>query len=116
MSPDIAKEFGVKNRYDPYQAIMGQARGLKKYHDEFGTWDAAISAWNEGEAGYRKDLGLGVEHYKDGTNYNQRVAAMQQNINVQVDVEVRAHDQAGNTLPSRQTVIKGGTTAPRSGP
>ena len=39
------------NRFDPYASIHFAAQLLKEYYDKYGTWEAALSAYNAGPSG-----------------------------------------------------------------
>ena len=39
------------NRFDPYQSISFTAGLLRKYFDQFGSWDQALAAYNAGPNG-----------------------------------------------------------------
>lgn len=39
------------DRFDPYQSIEFTAQLLRKYYDQFGSWDSALAAYNAGPRG-----------------------------------------------------------------
>lgn len=45
--PDTAAQFGI-DPTDPYQAISAAAHYLANLHKEFGSWSAAVAAYNWG--------------------------------------------------------------------
>jgi soluble lytic murein transglycosylase-like protein len=45
-----AKEMGLADRTDPVASIDAGARYLKKLHDAYGSWDAAVAHYNGGGA------------------------------------------------------------------
>jgi hypothetical protein len=46
--PQTAVEIGLKNPFDPLQAIPASARFLRKLHDQFGNLGLAAAAYNAG--------------------------------------------------------------------
>lgn len=56
--PDTAREMGV-NPLDPFDAIDGAGRYLKKMHGLFGNWREAMMAYNWGPGNVRKWLQAG---------------------------------------------------------
>lgn len=46
--PATAKEMGITDPTDPLQSIDGAARYMRKLHDAYGSWDAAIAHYNGG--------------------------------------------------------------------
>jgi len=46
--PQTAVEMGLKNPFDPLQAIPASARFLRKLHDQFGNFGLAAAAYNAG--------------------------------------------------------------------
>ena len=46
--PQTAVEMGLKNPFDPLQAIPASARFLRKLHDQFGNLGLAAAAYNAG--------------------------------------------------------------------
>ena len=47
MMPDVASQLLV-DRYDPFKAIIGAARHLKRMYERFGNWRNAILAYRCG--------------------------------------------------------------------
>jgi peptidoglycan DL-endopeptidase CwlO len=73
LMPGTAKGLGVKNSFDPAQAIDGAAKLLKSLLSEFGRTDLALAAYNAGPgAVHRYD---GIPPYAETQNYVRRIMA-----------------------------------------
>ncbi|HET6561859.1 MAG TPA: transglycosylase SLT domain-containing protein [Marmoricola sp.] len=73
LMPGTAAGLGVKNSFDPAQAIDGAARLLKSLLSEFGRTDLALAAYNAGPgAVHRYD---GIPPYAETQNYVRRIMA-----------------------------------------
>jgi hypothetical protein len=46
--PKVAEEWGLKNPFDPHQALVASARFLRSLYDQFGNWGLAAAAYNGG--------------------------------------------------------------------
>ena len=76
LMPGTAAGLGVKNSFDPAQAIDGAARLLKSLIGEFGRTDLALAAYNAGPgAVHRYD---GIPPYAETQNYVRSIMAMLQ--------------------------------------
>ena len=68
-----AAGLGVKNSFDPAQAIDGATRLLKSLLQEFGRTDLALAAYNaDPGAVHRYD---GIPPYPETQNYVRRILA-----------------------------------------
>jgi hypothetical protein len=74
------RTFGVIDANDPLQSIAGQARYDAVLHRDLGSWMAVFAAYSEGEGAYRARGAAGVESYRDGTTYMDRIAAALANL------------------------------------
>lgn len=70
---DTAADNGVKDRADPLQNIDGGVRYLKKLHDQYGSWDAAIAHYNGGGAAAEAVLRGKLPPAPETQAYMQRV-------------------------------------------
>jgi soluble lytic murein transglycosylase-like protein len=46
--PKVAEEWGLKNPFDPHQALVASARFLRSLYNQFGNWGLAAAAYNGG--------------------------------------------------------------------
>jgi hypothetical protein len=46
--PKVAEEWGLKNPFDPHQALLASARFLRSLYQQFGNWGLAAAAYNGG--------------------------------------------------------------------
>jgi soluble lytic murein transglycosylase-like protein len=53
--PGTAAGLGVNSPFDPLQNLQGGAAYLKQLYNQFGSWQAALQAYNAGPAAYQKD-------------------------------------------------------------
>lgn len=67
LMPATAKSLGVKDINDPQQNINGGVAYLRQLHDQFGSWDLALAAYNAGPGNVRKYDG--VPPFKETKNY-----------------------------------------------
>ena len=73
LMPGTAQGLGVRNSFDPAQAVDGAARLLKGLLAEFGRVDLALAAYNAGPgAVHRYD---GIPPYTETRNYVRRIMA-----------------------------------------
>ncbi len=73
LMPATADGLGVKNPYDPAQAVDGAARLLSGLLDRFGSTELALAAYNAGPgAVLRYD---GIPPYPETTNYVRSIMA-----------------------------------------
>jgi hypothetical protein len=73
LMPGTAAGLGVKNSFDPAQAIDGAAKLLRSLLSEFGRTDLALAAYNAGPgAVHRYD---GIPPYAETQNYVRRIMA-----------------------------------------
>ena len=73
LMPGTAQGLGVRNSFDPAQAVDGAARLLKGLLAEFGRVDLALAAYNAGPgAVHRYD---GIPPYAETRNYVRRIMA-----------------------------------------
>ena len=76
LMPGTAAGLGVKNSFDPAEAIDGATRLLKSLMTEFGRTDLALAAYNAGPgAVHRYD---GIPPYPETQNYVRSITAMLQ--------------------------------------
>lgn len=72
LMPEVARELGVANPFDPAQAIDGAARLLRSHLDRFGTAELALAAYNAGPGAVARAGGVpspGVRRYVDKVLY-----------------------------------------------
>jgi soluble lytic murein transglycosylase-like protein len=76
LMPGTAAGLGVKNSFNPAEAIDGATRLLKSLIGEFGRTDLALAAYNAGPgAVHRYD---GIPPYPETQNYVRSIMAMLQ--------------------------------------
>jgi len=46
--PKVAQEWGLKNPFDPHEALVASARFLRSLYNQFGNWGMAAAAYNGG--------------------------------------------------------------------
>jgi soluble lytic murein transglycosylase-like protein len=72
LMPATAARYGVKNRRDPVQNLVGGARYLRDLLDEFNNLQLALAAYNAGEAAVRR-YGYQIPPYEETQTYVKRV-------------------------------------------
>ena len=60
LMPATAAQLGVSNSYDPTQNIQGGAKYLSQLYSQYGSWDQALEAYNEGPGALNAQLAAGV--------------------------------------------------------
>lgn len=77
LMPGTARGLGVKDPFDPAQAIDGASRLLSSLIDRFGTTELALAAYNAGPGAVsRYD---GIPPYRETQNYVRSIMAMVRN-------------------------------------
>lgn len=100
---DTAADNGVKDRADPLQSIDGGARYLKKLHDQYGSWDAAIAHYNGGGAAAKAVLEGKAPPSPETQGYLQRVHDyMGKTLDDHVAAAVRAEPEIVDALRVQQ--------------
>ena len=74
LMPDTAQRFGVTNRWDPAQNILGGAKYLNFLLHKFGNQKLAIAAYNAGEGNVKKH-GNRIPPFPETRTYVPRVLA-----------------------------------------
>lgn len=96
--PGTAAQYGV-DPFDPKSAIYGAGRYLSDLHRRFGSWQAALAAYNEGPGAYAAG-----HRYPEARAYaasimaHSSASAMHHTTNVQtgnITINTRATDAAG---------------------
>ena len=54
--PEVAKEWGLRDPFDPHQALPASARFLRSLRQQFGNWGLAAAAYNGGSGRVQKWL------------------------------------------------------------
>lgn len=73
LMPGTARGLGVRNSFDPAQAVDGAARLLRSHLRAFGSTELALAAYNAGAGAVRKYDG--VPPYAETRNYVRRIMA-----------------------------------------
>ena len=73
LMPGTARGLGVRNSFDPAQAVDGAARLLRSHLRSFGSTELALAAYNAGPGAVRKYDG--IPPYAETRNYVRRIMA-----------------------------------------
>lgn len=71
--PATAKEMGLADPTDPVASLDAGARYLKKLHDAYGSWDAAVAHYNGGGTQAALVRSGGQPSYNETRGYLERV-------------------------------------------
>jgi soluble lytic murein transglycosylase-like protein len=74
LMPATARQYNVRNPYDPKANIAAGVKHLKSLLDRFRTVDLALAAYNAGEGAVRKFNG--IPPYRETRNYVSRILAL----------------------------------------
>ena len=74
LMPATAREYKVRNPYDPRANIAAGVKHLKSLLDRLGTVDLALAAYNAGEGAVKKFNG--VPPYRETRNYVSRILSL----------------------------------------
>ncbi|SHH47277.1 lytic transglycosylase domain-containing protein [Thermosipho atlanticus] len=107
--PDTAKDFGVVNAWNPFQALLGADRMLRFYYEKYGDISTALAIYNVGETNFNKDK----EMKKKGLEYAEKVIAASKKISENISLLDRGvyYLQAGfvNNLDGINITLEVGT-------
>jgi soluble lytic murein transglycosylase-like protein len=78
LMPATANGLGVRNSFDPAQAVDGAARLLKDLISEFGRVDLALAAYNAGPGAVKRYDG--IPPYPETRHYVPAVLAHKANL------------------------------------
>ena len=74
LMPSTAREYKVRNPYDPAANIAAGVKHLKSLLDKLGTVDLALAAYNAGEGAVKRFKG--VPPYRETRNYVSRILSL----------------------------------------
>jgi soluble lytic murein transglycosylase-like protein len=74
LMPSTAREYKIRNPFEPKANIEGGIRHLKSLIDQFGVVDMALAAYNAGEGAVRKFNG--IPPYRETRKYVSRILAL----------------------------------------
>ena len=74
LMPATAREYKVRNAYDPKANIDAGVRKLKSLIDKYGVFDLALAAYNAGEGAVERFKG--IPPYRETQNYVSRILAI----------------------------------------
>ena len=74
LMPSVAREYKVRNAYDPKANIDAGVRKLKTLIDKFGVFDLALAAYNAGEGAVQR-FG-GIPPYRETQKYVTRILSL----------------------------------------
>jgi soluble lytic murein transglycosylase-like protein len=75
LMPAIARQYNVRNPYDPKANIAAGVKHLKTLIDRLGRVDVALAAYNAGEGAVKKFNG-GIPPYRETRNYVARILSL----------------------------------------
>ena len=74
LMPSTAREYNVRNPFEPKANIEGGIRHLKSLIDQFGVVEMALAAYNAGEGAVRKFKG--IPPYRETRDYVARILSL----------------------------------------
>ena len=74
LMPATAREYKVRNAYDPKSNIDAGVRKLKSLIDKYGVFDLALAAYNAGEGAVARFNG--IPPYRETQNYVSRILSI----------------------------------------
>jgi soluble lytic murein transglycosylase-like protein len=74
LMPATAREYKVRNAYDPTANIDAGVRKLKSLIDKYGVFDLALAAYNAGEGAVERFKG--IPPYRETQNYVSRILSI----------------------------------------
>ena len=74
LMPSTARQYKVRNPYDPKANIAAGVKHLKSLLDRFRTVDLALAAYNAGEGAVKKFNG--IPPYRETRNYVTRILSL----------------------------------------
>jgi len=73
---DAAKDFGVANAWNPFQALLGADRVLRFYYEKYGDISTALAIYNVGETNFNKNKTM----KEIGLKYAEKVLEASKNV------------------------------------
>ena len=74
LMPSVAREYNVRNAYDPAANISAGVQKLKGLLDKWSTVELALAAYNAGEGAVLKFNG--IPPYRETQNYVKKIIAI----------------------------------------
>jgi soluble lytic murein transglycosylase-like protein len=74
LMPSTARQYNLRNPYDPKANIAAGVKHLKSLLDRFRTVDLALAAYNAGEGAVKKFNG--IPPYRETRNYVSRILSL----------------------------------------
>jgi soluble lytic murein transglycosylase-like protein len=74
LMPATAREYRVRNAYDPKANVDAGVRKLKSLIDKYGVFDLALAAYNAGEGAVERFKG--IPPYRETQNYVSRILSI----------------------------------------
>lgn len=98
LMPETAKEYGVKNLYDPKENIEGGVKYLKDLIKIYNKkTDLVLAAYNAGHEAIKK-FG-GIPPYPETRNYIQKIMASYRKSTIRVRTKIyKFYDDSGRTI------------------
>jgi len=74
LMPQTAREYNVRNPYDPKSNVEAGIKKLKSLIDRLGVLELALAAYNAGEGAVARFNG--IPPYRETRNYVSRIIAL----------------------------------------
>ena len=101
LMPATAREYKVRNAYDPKANIDAGVKHLKSLIDRFdGALDMALAAYNAGEGAVPKFNG--IPPYRETRNYVSKILSLAGRIKVGADADFTA---LASRMPARSAAL-----------
>lgn len=76
LMPATQQDFGVTNPFDPYQSAIAGGGYLQQLYTRYGSWPAALAAYNYGPTNYNRAVAAGRSLPAETQAYVQRVMGL----------------------------------------
>lgn len=97
LEPETADSLGVTNPFNPMQNVMGGAKYDEKLYNQFGNYDDALQAYNEGPSNFRAGYSL-----EDGAaGYAQGILTESQKLENEVGISSTGNGFSDNGSPGQ---------------
>lgn len=108
MMPDTARYLGVKDPFNPKEAIHGGAKYLREQYDKFGNVESALAAYNAGPGNVQKYGG--IPPFKETQKYVPSILGRVQNRSIGTNTAPKSFSSYDDASSALDQIMGGGAS------